>query len=305
MSASTHLAQFNLTLQQAHDFVNANLGDLQLIFGIARQYGITTDMLGEIVGGYSGDQVSAYLTAHGLPGAELNPTPLFTDQLAALGGIISQDPYTGGILSVAALRERVVATTGAAAYDRAFNPDRYEGAADGVFTAAELGAASSLGTLAATSETMQSLFYGTVVRALTAIDFDESLQLSQFATQHLFDLQRGDGAVAVRDAAGFGVRGRGGASGDGRRRHRRGGRRGRRGAGPGRGPGPGRLAVPGVRGQLPALKPRGLQGGGAAAGSAGTAGAGAASEAAAGLSVAAGGPTASFTAWPSSITAIA
>lgn len=195
MSASTHLAQFNLTLQQAHDFVNANLGDLQLIFGIARQYGITTDMLGEIVGGYSGDQVSAYLTAHGLPGAELNPTPLFTDQLAALGGIISQDPYTGGILSVAALRERVVATTGAAAYDRAFNPDRYEGAADGVFTAAELGAASSLGTLAATSETMQSLFYGTVVRALTAIDFDESLQLSQFATQHLFDLQRGDGAT--------------------------------------------------------------------------------------------------------------
>lgn len=84
-----------------------------------------------------------------------------------------------GALSTASLRQQVIAQTGVATYNMAFDPNQYAGGLDGVFSVADLGVAN-LGNLPATSETLESLFYGTIVRVARAIDTAELQQLAQF-----------------------------------------------------------------------------------------------------------------------------
>ncbi|OYZ47738.1 MAG: hypothetical protein B7Y13_09510 [Sulfurovum sp. 24-42-9] len=50
MSAQAHLASKGVTMQAAKDFINSNLTSPQTIFNVAKQYGVTNDMLAEIVG---------------------------------------------------------------------------------------------------------------------------------------------------------------------------------------------------------------------------------------------------------------
>jgi hypothetical protein len=69
-----YLAQFGITMQEAHDFVWSHIDDAQLIFTVAGQYGVTTTMLGEIAGGYSATEVRGFFAEHGLNGALLDDT---------------------------------------------------------------------------------------------------------------------------------------------------------------------------------------------------------------------------------------
>ena len=197
MSASTYLANYGISVQQAHDFIFAHLDDPALIYNTAAQYGVTNEMLGEIVGGYNEDQVGAYFDSHGLASAQLDTAhPFLADDMGQLANLISLDTY-GGILSVASLRQQVVSQTGATSYNAAFNPDQYEGAADGVFTSAELGV-THLGSLPASLETVESLFYGTVITALKAIDFDEGMALYNFFETYGDALDNGDEGAALQ-----------------------------------------------------------------------------------------------------------
>jgi len=66
MSTLSYLAKFNVTFEQASQYVHANMHDLPGIVAVARQYGITSDMLGELAGGYSGAQVRGYLAGFGI-----------------------------------------------------------------------------------------------------------------------------------------------------------------------------------------------------------------------------------------------
>lgn len=202
MSAATHLASYGVTIEQAHEFVMSHLGSPATIFNVARQFGVTNTMLGEIAGGYSAADVQAFFSAHGLDSSVLDGdgTPdgsssaeLLPDDLAALASLVALNTDTG-TLSNAALRAQVVAETGEAAYLAAFDPLGYEGTADGTLSAADLGV-SHLGDLPATVETVESLFYGTLINALRAIDIQEAQQMNSFVSANATALEQGDEGV--------------------------------------------------------------------------------------------------------------
>jgi hypothetical protein len=67
-----YLAQFGITMQEAHDFVWSHLDDARLILTVAAQYGVTTAMLGEIAGGYSAVEVHGFFSDHGLDATVLD-----------------------------------------------------------------------------------------------------------------------------------------------------------------------------------------------------------------------------------------
>lgn len=74
MSAETYLASRGITLQQARDFIMANLANPGLIFEVADEYGVTVTMLAEIVGHAEAD-VLAYFTAQGYSPVSLDLPP--------------------------------------------------------------------------------------------------------------------------------------------------------------------------------------------------------------------------------------
>ena len=179
MSASTYLGNLGISVQDARTFILSNLDNPALVFNTAAQYGVTNEMLGEIVGGYSADQVESFFNSHGFNGEQLDSAhPLLADDIVQLSGLFSLN-NEGGMLSVAALREQVVAQTGLSNYQAAFDPNLYDGAADGVFTPTELGV-SGLGTLPASIETIESLFFGTLITAFRSVDMNEAVELLYF-----------------------------------------------------------------------------------------------------------------------------
>ena len=74
-TAAEHLATYGVSVQQAHDFIFANLGNLSFILSMADQYYVTNAMLGEIVGGYTGTQVQDYFSMNGLDSSILDDMP--------------------------------------------------------------------------------------------------------------------------------------------------------------------------------------------------------------------------------------
>jgi hypothetical protein len=72
MTTTDYLAQFGITMQEAHDFVFANLEAPALILSVALQYGVTTTMLGEIAGGYAASDVRGFFSEHGLDATPLD-----------------------------------------------------------------------------------------------------------------------------------------------------------------------------------------------------------------------------------------
>lgn len=72
MSTAEHLAQYGLTSQQARDFILANLETPEVIFDAAKQFGVTSWMLAEIVGGVSTPQVMKFFSERGRDTAELD-----------------------------------------------------------------------------------------------------------------------------------------------------------------------------------------------------------------------------------------
>lgn len=120
----------------------------------------------------------------GAGSASVGSRLIISDDLAAcasqLAQVISLNNETG-ILSTASLSSQVIAHTGTDAYFAAFAPARYAGSSDGIFTPQELGF-SHLGSLPATTETMESLFYGTLIKMLKNIDSSEALALQTLDT---------------------------------------------------------------------------------------------------------------------------
>lgn len=72
MTTPEYLAQFGITMQQAHDFVFANLGSPDHILSVAIQYGVTTAMLGDIAGGFTSTDVRSFFSEHGLDASSLD-----------------------------------------------------------------------------------------------------------------------------------------------------------------------------------------------------------------------------------------
>ncbi|HSH92275.1 MAG TPA: hypothetical protein VK996_19975 [Ramlibacter sp.] len=197
MTTAEYLAQFGVTMDQAYDFIVAHRDEPAFIFEVAHQSGITNEMLGDIVG-YSAADVRGYFNANGLDASQLDPAlelaHLFPDDMGELAGLVALDPYQSGELSVAALRGRVIAATNSADYFETFDPANFYGAEDGFFTPDELGV-SHLGTLPATTETLESLFYGTIIATLKSVDYGEAIQVAAFIGSNEAALEAGDEAA--------------------------------------------------------------------------------------------------------------
>lgn len=75
MSAQAHLSQFGISLSAANAWVFQNIATPATVFNISKQFGITSDMLAEIVSlsipGVTGTQVEGFFSANGLDGASL------------------------------------------------------------------------------------------------------------------------------------------------------------------------------------------------------------------------------------------
>lgn len=89
LSVSGYLAQYSVTVQQANDFIFANVASPETIYNVSKSIGLTADMLAEIVGGgFTGDDVDAYFTANGL-------NPVSMDLFATVTNGGSYYPGTG------------------------------------------------------------------------------------------------------------------------------------------------------------------------------------------------------------------
>jgi hypothetical protein len=215
------LASKGVTLQEASNWVQANLSQPSAIYNICLEFGINSAMLAEIVQpfvpGVDSSEVEAFFVnlgfdaqplrnAGSLPPAPL-PTPVTEPQpnqggFAAffppeLGGLLSFASLNGntGALSTSSLRDASLAQlTQDSFYWSLFSPDSFGGAGDGVWTGGELGF-SSLGNLPATSETLESLFYGTIIRVIRSIDEAEVMQLEAFLDANEAALEAGNMAV--------------------------------------------------------------------------------------------------------------
>lgn len=190
---------FGVSMAQAREFIMSRVSDPAYVYSMAKQFGVTSEMLGEITGFASAD-VEGFFTAHGLDGIGLRAVAsgagsplLVVNNLDIPDGIIRMNGYTGA-LSNESLRMAIVAQTGQAAYDAAFSPAPFDSNRDGILSPSELGT-SVLGSLPATVAAMESIFFGTVVTALKALDETELANLGSFAQAHAADIEAGNAAA--------------------------------------------------------------------------------------------------------------
>jgi len=225
MSASTHLAQFGVTLQQARDFVFSNVNNPGTIYAVSKQFGVTNEMLAEIVGGgFTAQQVSNFFTERGFDGPALGglpssgdessgdgtsggggsggdssgggttPPATDTDTLvpaelqAVLSALVTPNTRTG-ILSNAELRAAVLSQgVSQAQYNALFSPASLDDNGNGTLELSELGLTSGA-SFAATSDTLESLVYGSMLNLLERIDLNETLSLSNFVQTNAAGLE--------------------------------------------------------------------------------------------------------------------
>lgn len=78
MSALTHLASYGVSIQQAYEFIVSNLSNPRTIFDVSKAFGITNNMLGEIISTYmpgvSGAVVKNFFASNGIDSSSLDST---------------------------------------------------------------------------------------------------------------------------------------------------------------------------------------------------------------------------------------
>ncbi len=183
MSAESHLAKFGVTVPQALNFLIANVEQPETIFNVASQYAITTAMLGEITT-LSPEVVSNYFAASGFDSSELDDTGILLNKdpgdFKSLVGFNNNDEAhtddvenISEVLSTESLRGFVQPLlSDASAYDAVFGPQFAFQANDGIYDAEELGVDLGV-TVPATNESIESLFYGSLINMFSALDQTE------------------------------------------------------------------------------------------------------------------------------------
>ena len=182
ISAEEHLAKFGVTVEQAFDFIFANLDNPELIYAAARQNGVTNSMLNEITG-VSVDVIEEYFTSTNNP--DLVPqrldytSILFNTDIGSFESFVSFNNNIG-VLSTVSLREEVQSLIDFSAFYEFPFTERYGFQSnDGVYDADELGV-SNLNNVEATDENIESIFYGTLVNMFSTLDKTELNQIKVF-----------------------------------------------------------------------------------------------------------------------------
>lgn len=179
ISAEAHLAKLGYSIKQANDFINANVGQAEIIFAAARENGVTTNMLNEI-SGHSTTVIREYFDAAGLNNKEVDYTSLLVNSdLGSLERLISFNERDG-ILSNSSLSDTVRSEINMPLnYDFTFVEYADFELNDGKYDAEELGV-GHLVNVSATNESIESLFYGSIINIFSALDETELDQINTF-----------------------------------------------------------------------------------------------------------------------------
>lgn len=81
MTAETHLKQYGVSVAQAKKFILDNINKPSNIYSVAKQFGVTNDMLAEIVGGVSALDVKNWFSSKGFDASLLEGTVVSGGQL--------------------------------------------------------------------------------------------------------------------------------------------------------------------------------------------------------------------------------
>ncbi|QOJ20849.1 MAG: hypothetical protein HRU77_09180 [Gammaproteobacteria bacterium] len=179
ISAEKHLAKLGVTVEQAFNFIFANVNQPEIIFTAARQHGVTKSMLHEITG-VSDSVINDYFKNAGLVPERLDHTSiLFNTDIGSFESLVGFNENIGA-LSNASLGAKVQPLVDfPSEYNFPFT-DRYDfQSEDKIYDADELGI-SQLGNIAATDENIKSIFYGTLIRMFSRLDSTELSQISGF-----------------------------------------------------------------------------------------------------------------------------
>ncbi|MCB1984290.1 MAG: hypothetical protein H6936_16345 [Burkholderiales bacterium] len=178
ISAEEHLAKLGLTVQQAFDFIAANVDKPEVIYSAAFDAGVTNSMLNEITN-ISTSTINDYFSAADLPFQKLDYTSMLINfDLGILETLVDFNNNTG-ILSNSALRETVKPLV-VDLYDDSFESViPYLQPNDGVYDSDELGV-GHLTNVPATSDNLESLFYGSLINIFKTLDQTELNQIQEF-----------------------------------------------------------------------------------------------------------------------------
>lgn len=196
-TASSVLAQHGWTTAQAAQWIQAHLNDPAQIQNAMASLGLDYTMLSEVAAqlqpGITPAQIQQFFQAS-IPQPQPQPQPgpqvpgagevVFPSELLA---IVSLNHNTG-VLSNANLRS-IALQQGVSAerYDQLFSPQDIDWNGDGTFSTSELGL-SQLGNLPATSDTVASLLYGTMINVYHALDMQELMSIGNFVSTHGTDI---------------------------------------------------------------------------------------------------------------------
>lgn len=189
ISAEPYLNSFGITVQQAREFIDSSIEHPEIIFEVAFEYGVTTAMLSEIKG-YPKEIVKEYfniIDPKAIDGRSLDgKSALVNSDSGSLEQLVNFNNKTG-ILSNAALKngvEKILKTDEneqhipfTLFYDPTFAPESKDRQKNGFYDAEELGV-GNLENIPATSESLESLFYGSIINMFSAIDESEWNQIT-------------------------------------------------------------------------------------------------------------------------------
>lgn len=190
MSAESHLAKFEITLQQAKNFIDSNINQSEIIFEAAFNYSVTIPMLSEITK-YSDDEIIDYFESAGIshPSSLNNTRKLVNSDLGSLENLVNFN-NSSGVLSNALLREKVQPLIGDPnyypSYDPFFGPGFPFHMWDGKYDSDELGV-KHLGEITANIENLESLFYGTLINIFLRLDNSEHEQIKPIIENGSYD----------------------------------------------------------------------------------------------------------------------
>jgi hypothetical protein len=160
-------------------------------------------MLADIVSidfpGLSAGDVEAFFAGHGLRADGLRspsfgaPTnlQLMPGEFSAMSGLVRPNERTGE-LSNEAIRAKVAAVTGLDTYKLAFAPFNFKGNEDGVLSGQDLGVSGLANITNPTWEKMESIWLGTAINLLEAIDVSEMERIDAFTTANETLLDKDD-----------------------------------------------------------------------------------------------------------------
>ena len=180
ISAEMHLAKLGVTGEQALNFIVTNVDQPDVIFLAARQAGVTNAMLSEITS-IPTPVIDNYFAAANIDNKDLDQTSRVVNSDLGPFEAMVQFNNNIGILSNDSLRNEVQQILkDSSSYEPTFFPNAYPFYPDdGILDAEELGV-GHLEAIPATSESIESLFYGGLLNMFRALDESELNLINTF-----------------------------------------------------------------------------------------------------------------------------